>query len=78
MDAPSFSPHLFWDTNPLQTDWHAQAEAVLIRVFNRGSLEDVIEAERFYGLAPIRELLQQPRLLSLEGRRLAEVVLNTL
>ncbi len=78
MNTPSFSPHLFWDTDATQTDWHVQTEAVLTRVLNRGTLEDVIEAERFYGSDSIRKLLHHTRTLSPEGRRLAEVVLNTL
>ena len=76
MNVPSFSPHLFWDTNVQQTDWHAQTEAVLVRVLNRGSLEDVVEATRFYGVDALQELLQHTQPLSPEGRRLAEMVVT--
>lgn len=77
MNIPIFSSHLFWDTDVGQIDWQGQSEAVLVRVLNRGSLEDVMAAERFYGIEAIKALLPNQS-LSPEGQRLAKAIISAL
>jgi len=50
---------LFWDTDIDQIDWKKHAQAVIQRVFERGSEKEKEEIIRFYGTKKIENTLEQ-------------------
>ena len=48
MKKPSFSPFLFGDTDVNLVDWGKNANTVIIRVLERGNLDDFRELRRYY------------------------------
>ena len=56
-DNPAIRPVLFWDTKFDAIDWHKHKKAVITRVLERGSKEEIDEIARFYELS-IDELPQ--------------------
>lgn len=50
-EAPRIRKSLFWDTDFDQISWGKYKEAVIKRVFERGSKEDIEEIKRFYKLS---------------------------
>nr|WP_295934597.1 plasmid maintenance system antidote protein [uncultured Dyadobacter sp.] len=53
---------LFWDTDILRIDWEKQANAVIKRVFERGSNNEKAEITKFYGKAKIQSALTDEKL----------------
>jgi len=49
MKKPSLSEMLFWDTDLELVDWQKQANAIIIRVLERGGLQDFREIRKYYG-----------------------------
>jgi hypothetical protein len=45
---PQFSPYLFWDSDPEKIDFERDKNKVIRRVFDMGSIEDVVEVLWFY------------------------------
>ena len=57
------SPFLFWDTSPNSIDPETHQRFVIVRVMERGTMQDVLAVWRYYGASRIREaLLQAPAL----------------
>jgi plasmid maintenance system antidote protein VapI len=46
---------LFWDTDFEKIDWHRQKQAVIQRVFERGSDAEKAEITRFYGESEMQQ-----------------------
>lgn len=49
-EAPRIRKSLFWDTDFDQISWGKYKEAVIKRVFERGSKEEIEEIKRYYNL----------------------------
>ncbi len=49
MKKPALSPSLFWDTDPVFIDWEKNADAIIVRILERGKLADFREIRRYYG-----------------------------
>lgn len=47
--APTVREILFWDTNFSSIDWNKNRRAVIQRIFERGSYEEIEEIISFYG-----------------------------
>jgi antitoxin HigA-1 len=56
-DIPAIRPILFWDTKFDTIDWHKHKKAVIGRVLERGSRQEMEEIAHFYALS-IDELQQ--------------------
>ncbi|WP_372846120.1 hypothetical protein [Pontiella sp.] len=57
----SFSQHLFWDVD--EVDWKIHRDFIIVRVMERGTLEDVRLVWDHYGVAAVKAaLLKAPSL----------------
>ena len=64
MKKPSFSHSLFWDTDVNIIDWEKNANAVIIRILERGNLDDFRELRRVYTENKIKDAAKSARYLS--------------
>ncbi len=46
---PALNSLLFWDTDTSLIDWQSQADSIIVRVLERGNLDDFREIRKFYG-----------------------------
>ncbi|HLG38429.1 MAG TPA: hypothetical protein VI461_02135 [Chitinophagaceae bacterium] len=49
MKSPELSQYLFWDTNAALVEWEKHAHSIIVRVLERGTLDDFREIRRYYG-----------------------------
>ena len=47
-DIIKLSNRAFWDVDMSKLDYEKQADAIIVRVFERGSWEDILEVSAFY------------------------------
>lgn len=64
MDFPQLNSKIFWDTNKEELNGTKYANAVIVRVLERGTLSDWNEIKRFYGHKKIKEAAIKARNLS--------------
>ena len=64
MRKPALNSTLFWDTDENHIDWDKNANVILVRVLERGSLEDFREIRKVYGDKKIKEAALSARYLS--------------
>ena len=64
MKKPNLSEYLFWDTDPVSVDWEKNAQAIIVRVLERGTLLDFREIKRYYGDDKIIQAATSARSLS--------------
>ncbi len=55
----SLSDRAFWDTNKQSLDFETQGNTIIVRVFERGSTEDIAEVLAFYGKERIKRALTE-------------------
>lgn len=48
-DIIKLSDKAFWDVDMNKLDYKRQADAIIVRIFERGSWEDILEVSAFYG-----------------------------
>jgi len=56
-NVTKFNKALFWDTNIDKIDWQRQKRAVISRVFERGTAQEIKEILSFYGEKMVAEIL---------------------
>ncbi len=56
-DIIHLSKRAFWDVDINSLDFEKQADAIIVRVFERGSWEDIIEVSAFYGSKKVSKAL---------------------
>ncbi|MCB9170308.1 MAG: hypothetical protein H6597_05490 [Flavobacteriales bacterium] len=71
---PNFPRRLFWDVDPDTLDIDAHAAWVIVRVFERGDVEDIRMCRRYYGDERVREALLNTRFLSIGTHHLASAI----
>jgi hypothetical protein len=49
MQKPEFNKRIFWDVNFDMIDYQIKSAFVIERVFERGDVEDIRQARRYYG-----------------------------
>lgn len=59
--SPRIRKILFWDTDFDKINWGKSKKAVIQRVLERGSNEEIDEIKRFYGISPIELEQYKPR-----------------
>ena len=64
MKKPSLNTSLFWDTDINEVDWNVQANAVIVRVLERGNLDDFREIRKYYGDKKIKKAAVKAKYLS--------------
>ena len=67
---------LFWDVDYDALDWERYADWVIVRVFERGDVDDIRQIRRHYGDEKIRTALTQARHLPLRVISLACAILD--
>jgi hypothetical protein len=67
---------LFWDTDYDKIDWDEKYKAVIVRVFERGDVEDIRQCRRYYGDEKIRETLLNTKYLPERRIHLAAAIIN--
>ncbi len=51
------SRQAFWDVDMDKLDYNVQSNAIIRRVFDNGSWEDILEVVAWYGFAKVRDAL---------------------
>ncbi len=64
MNKPLFSKQIFWDTDMSQLDYEKHANAIIVRVLERGNMEEWNEIKRYYGHEKIKEAALKARNLT--------------
>lgn len=73
---PILDPKLFWDVNFQSIDYIKNANWVIVRVFERGDVQDIRNCRRFYRDEKIRQALTKAKYLRKETVYLACAVLE--
>ena len=64
MERPNLRKQIFWDTDMSQLDYEKQANAIIVRVLERGNMDEWSEIKRYYGHEKIKEAAMKARTLS--------------
>jgi hypothetical protein len=64
MQKPRFRKEIFWDTDISKLDYKKNADAIIIRVLERGNMDEWNEIKRYYGHEKIKEAALNARTLS--------------
>ena len=68
--------NLFWDVDFDSINWDKKYKWVIVRVFERGDVEDIRQCRRYYGDEKIRETLVSAKWLPLVTIYLACAILD--
>jgi plasmid maintenance system antidote protein VapI len=63
-ELSKFRSALFWDTDIKLIDWEKNKKAVILRVFERGNDEEILETINFYSKELILEVLENTAFVS--------------
>jgi hypothetical protein len=74
MHKPRLDRSLFWDTDFEKLDYDKYASSIIVRVLERGSMDDWNEIKRYYGHEKIKEAAVNARWLSKETASLISVL----
>jgi hypothetical protein len=75
-DKPYYSDRIFWDVNPEQIDFKKNRPFVIVRVFERGDVEDIRACRRFYSEEEIKDTLLKTKFLSRLRLALASAIID--
>jgi hypothetical protein len=64
MPKPALDKKIFWDTDIKKLDYEKHGDSIIVRVLERGSMNDWNEIKRYYGHDRIREAAVKARWLS--------------
>lgn len=67
---------IFWDVNYDAINWDEKYRWVIVRVFERGDVDDIRQCRRYYGDEKVREALLKARYLCPYRLPLAAAVIN--
>jgi hypothetical protein len=67
---------LFWDVDYETLDWAKYAHWVIVRVFERGDVDDIRQVRRHYGDDLVKEALLNAKSIRLERLHLAAAVID--
>jgi hypothetical protein len=76
MQKPVLQKKIFWDVNFDEIDYGKNARFVIERVFERGDVEDIRQARRYYGDEKIAEILLTAKYLPERRLHLAAAVID--
>jgi hypothetical protein len=63
MEKPKLRKQIFWDTEMSQLDYEGNANAIIVRVLERGNMDEWNEIKRYYGHEKIKEAALKARYL---------------
>jgi len=67
---------LFWDVDYDKLDWEKYASWVIVRVFERGDVDDIRQVRRHYGNEKISDSLLNAKSIRLDRLYLAAAVID--
>ena len=73
---PVFEKRIFWDVDFEKIDYDAKADFVIVRVFERGDLEDIRNCRRYYGDEKVTKSLLNVKYLPEQTLYLAAAITN--
>ena len=73
---PVFNKRIFWDVAFENIDYDKKANFVIVRVFERGDVEDIRNCRRYYGDEKVAEALLNAKFLPETTMYLASAVIN--
>lgn len=76
MKKPSLNKRIFWDVDFDKIDYQKRYRFVIERVFERGDVEDIRQARRFYGDKTITKVLLSAKYLPERRIHLAAAVID--
>ena len=68
--------NLFWDVNYDSIHWDEKYKWVIVRVFERGDVEDIRQCRRYYGNEKVKEALLTAKYISKYVLPMAAAVIN--
>lgn len=75
-EKPELDKNIFWEVNFEKIDYEKNADWVIVRVFERGDVQDIRNCRRFYGEEKIKFALINAKFLMLKTLYLASAVVQ--
>ena len=75
-DKPVLSKQAFWDVDMEKIDYEKNASHVVTKVFDRGTMDDIISVWNFYGEKKIKDILLNARYIMNNTMSFACVLFN--
>lgn len=73
---PIFDKRVFWDVDFEKLDYDAKASFIIVRVFERGDIEDIRQCRRYYGDDIVKKSLLEAKYIMQSGLYLAAAVID--
>ena len=73
---PFDNARIFWDVDHTKMDYHAKANFIIERVFERGDVEDIRNCRRYYGDEKVEFALLNAKYLPLETIHFASALID--
>jgi len=73
---PIFNKKIFWDVDFETIDYETKTNWVIVRVFERGDVEDIRNCRRFYGDEKVANALLNAKYLMLRTLYLASAIVE--
>jgi hypothetical protein len=75
-NKPALPGYAFWDVKPESLDFSRDKGFIISRMFERGTLDDVLSVIGYYGKNDTGKILQTNKYLNRQGLFLAHVLLG--
>lgn len=75
-EKPELDKNIFWEVDFEKIDYEKNADWVIVRVFERGDVQDIRNCRRFYGEEKIKFALINAKFLMLKTLYLASAVVQ--
>jgi len=73
---PIFDKRIFWDVDSEKMNYDAKAQFIIVRVFERGDIEDIRQCRRYYGDELVKKSLLEAKYI-VQGRlHLASAIID--
>ena len=73
---PIFDKRIFWDVDSEKMDYDAKAQFIIVRVFERGDIEDIRQCRRYYGNELVKKSLLEAKYIMQGSLHLAAAVID--
>lgn len=73
---PIFNKRVFWDVNFEKIDYDAKARFVIVRVFDRGDVDDIRQCRRYYGDDFVKQTLLEAKYIAQNRIHLAAAIID--
>jgi hypothetical protein len=76
MQKPVFDKKLFWDVGFDQSDLKKYPQQIIVRVFERGTIDDVKKLKNYYGDKKIKEEIKKAKWIEPETLQFLAAIYN--